>query len=981
MKPSITFFVFKLFLLIYFMPFKVAAQSSATLKSTISISTKFSGKNFPLVSKNKAAGIYFDKNDALVVEKAVKAFQNDIKLVTDIVPVLENNAAKLSGYTVIIGTLGESELINKLEKSNKIDVYKVKGKWETFGITLVDHPFPNVKQALVIYGSDKRGTAYGVFELSRIMGVSPFYWWADVVTEHKKEIYITPGETIIGPPSVKYRGIFINDEDWGIQPWAAKTFETNLKDIGPKTYAKVFELLLRLKANYIWPAMHPITGAFNKYPENKLVADSFAIVTGSAHPEPLLFNNASEWDEKTMGPWNYLTNKNNILNALDKRVKGNAPYESIYTIALRGIHDAGMVNNLPINERKNLLESAINDERSLLTKNIDKSISDIPQIFVPYKEVLDIYENGLNVPEDITLVWPDDNFGYIKRLSNEKERKRKGGSGVYYHVSYLGEPHDYLWLNTTPPALMYGEMKKAYDTGADRVWILNVGDIKGCEYATKLFLDMSWDINQFSFDNINEYETQWLSSIFGKQYQDDFRKITDEYYNLAFVHKPEYMGGGIEWNNNKNVDEKISDTQFSFTHYNEAKSRINRYDVIADKTTHILNSLDEKLKPAFFQLLYYPVKGAALMNKKMLFAQQNRNEAVQHFANANFLQSQVKAFQDSLISITNQYNSLLDGKWNHMMSLKQGYTATYFEMPPTETIIPKKHAELALVAEGESLFQASNKLHQLPVFNALTKKSYYIDVYNKGEEVLTWNAKTNEAWIKLSKSSGITPYEERIIVSLDWEKVPNQESFNGEIEFYANDKKQIVNIQAFNPKNIENTSGLYVEDNGVVSINAADFSRKIENNNIKIEVINGLGIENKAVKLGNITDKVQDRWNTERSRTEYDFYTFQRGKVDVYTYALPVFSLDNDHHTRYSVSIDKGVSSDAVAGSQEYTQLWRDNVLRNFSVYKSSLYIDKAGMHTLQIYCTDPGMIIQKIVVDLGGLKKSFLGPEPTKMK
>jgi len=360
MKISIVTFLNSTFFFAL-LPVCVSAQKTANTKDSLLISDQFVSGEFPLVYKSKASTIYYDNKDALVVAKVASAFQNDVKLVTGIVPQIKTDLKNLTSYPVIIGTLGQSALIDQLQKSNKIDVSKVKGKWETFGIAVVDHPFPKVKQALVIYGSDRRGTAYGVFEVSKLIGVSPFWWWADVVPAHKNNLFISPGVTITGPPTVKYRGIFINDEDWGMHPWASKTYDPQLGDIGPKTYAKIYELLLRLRANCIWPAMHPVSGAFNKYPANKLVADSFAIVTGSSHPEPLLFNNASEWNVKTMGPWNYDTNKKGILKVLSERVKENAPFESVYTIALRGIHDAGMVSNLPVSGKVKLLDSALQD--------------------------------------------------------------------------------------------------------------------------------------------------------------------------------------------------------------------------------------------------------------------------------------------------------------------------------------------------------------------------------------------------------------------------------------------------------------------------------------------------------------------------------------------------------------------------------------------------------------------------------------------
>jgi hypothetical protein len=974
----------------YFKPIYTVLAIAVSLNvfgqsNTAEVNFKNSPNSFPLVSNNKAASIFYDVNDALVVGKVAIFLKNDIADVTSITPIIKSEHQKLSDYPVIIGTIGKSKLVDNLITKKKLNVSNVAGKWESFGWSVINNPLPGVKKALVIYGSDRRGTAFGVLELSKSIGVSPFGWWADVPAKKQKEIYITSGDMMMGSPSVKYRGIFINDEDWGMTQWSKNTFEKNIGNIGPKTYAKVFELLLRLKANTIWPAMHPISDSFFKHPENKMVADSFAIVSSSSHPEPLMFNNASEWDHKTMGDWNYETNKEGILKALNNRVKENSNNETVYTIALRGIHDAGMINNLSDKDKVKLLENAIGDERNLLSNNIKKPIEEIPQIFIPYKEVLDVYERGLKVPEDVTLVWPDDNFGYIKRLSNAEERKRKGGSGVYYHISYLGEPHDNLWFSTTPPALIYEELSKAYSTGAKQFWMLNVGDLKGSEYSMGLFLDMAWDVSKFSFDNINQHEVNWLTDIYGEKYKSDFEQIIKGFYQLAFPHKPEYMGGGLEWINGQNKDEKFADTQFSLYNYKETENRLAAYTTIADKSKSILNSLPKNYQPSFFQLLYYQVKGSEMMNRKMLWAQQNRAQALSGYTNANLLKDSVVAMQQNLDLLTKEYNSLLDGKWNGMMSIKSGYTSTFYNLPPLNEVNALKESEMKVVVAGEDISQQKGIFHQLPTINAYDKavQSQLIYIYNKGENSFKWEAKTNQEWIKLSTKKGETKFTNQISVSIDWSKIPASEFFDGEVSITANNQIEKIAVSGFNPKvykeGILNDS--YVEHNGVIAFNAGDFNRKIENNDIKIRAVEGLGIEYSALKLGNILDPKQDRWNVNSPHAEYDFYAFSAGSVDVYTYALPTFSLDREHDTLYGIGLDKGVTADAVAGTQEYTQLWRDNVLRNFSVCKTTIYIDKPGKHTLQIYANSPGVIVQKVVMDFGGMKKSFLGPNAVKVK
>jgi hypothetical protein len=357
------------------------------------------------------------------------------------------------------------------------------------------------------------------------MGVSPFVWWADVMPNKKKLLFVT-GNYTSPAPSVKYRGIFLNDEDWGLQPWAAKTFEPETGDIGPKTYAKIFELMLRLKANLIWPAMHESTKAFFQIQGNAEVAKKYSILIGTSHAEPMLRNNVGEWNEKTMGHFNYITNKERVYKYWEDRVKESSGIDAIYTLGMRGVHDSKMEGIKDEKEAVPLLENIIKEQRELLARYVNKDVNTIPQAFTVYKEVLDIYDNGLKLPEDVTLVWPDDNYGYIQRLNNETEKKRPGGSGVYYHVSYWGRPHDYLWVSSTHPALVQEEMMKAYENGSSRIWVLNVGDIKPLEYNTELFMDMAYDVTSFKEKSYSrDHILQWAAGLFGKEHAPKIQSV------------------------------------------------------------------------------------------------------------------------------------------------------------------------------------------------------------------------------------------------------------------------------------------------------------------------------------------------------------------------------------------------------------------------------------------------------------------------
>ena len=524
------------------------------------------------------------------------------------------------------------------------------------------------------------------------------------------------------------------------------------------------------------------------------------------------------------------------------------------------------------------------------------------------------------------------------------------------------------------------EMRKAYDTGAKRYWLLNVGDIKPGELGMKTFLDMAWDIDKFDFDNINNHQVDFLVSIFGERYREDIEDVMNSYYHLGFQHKPEAMGWGYEWNN-EHVQERMTDTDFSFINYNEAEGRIQEYDRISDKSEKIWNALPESHKAAFYELVFYPVKGAALMNKKMLVAQQNRWYARQGRTATNYLADRVKSYHDSIDYYTDKYNSLLNGKWNHMMALAPGWTATYQKMPPLTTIDVPQKAEMRIFLPEQDSPLGKTTLNVLPCVNPYTRKESFIELYNVGKQVFTWNAKTSDSWIKLSRQNGTTQLQERIIVSVDWVKVPVGERITGEIEVISGGRQEKVYLPVFNPAypTVGELKGWYVEDNGCVSINPGKYHRKVENEDIKIKVIKGLGYENQCIQLGEAVEPVQNpRRSGEAAKVEYDFYTFNAGSVTVYTYALPVFPVNSERGTCFGIMIDNGLLKYASNNAKEYSGEWRENVYRNSTINAVTLNIDKPGKHTLKLICSDPGMIIQKVVIDMGGMKRSYLGPETT---
>jgi hypothetical protein len=618
------------------------------------------------------AVIVYNEADAPLVKHMAQVLADDIERVSGIAPLLSPQRGGSPKVQQLLPQSGEAErgliVLATVKCSNRHK--ELRGTWERYAIDTNGG-------SICITGSDARGLAYGVFHVSEAIGVSPWYWFADVpIDKTNKNVFNYAENYVSQSPCVQYRGIFINDEDWGLKTWAAQNYEKELGDIGPKTYDRVCELILRLKGNMLAPAMHSCTGAFYSHPESQVVADKWGVMITTSHCEPLLFNNAStsEWDKARDGEWNYETNSATIIKKLDDRIRETAQYDNIYTMGMRGLHDEAMHGSSDPADRARTLEKVIAKQREILVKYKKQKADRLPQIFVPYKETLDIYDAGLRVPDDITLVWPDDNYGYMKRVSNSAEQQRGGHSGVYYHISYLGTPHDNLWIATTAPMLMYEELKKAYDAGADRYWLLNVGDIKPMEIEMQQFFDMAWNFDSFSYDNANRYQAEWLARTFSLNSQlSSLNFILDNYYRLAWDRKPEFMGYEMEWDNNEN--NRLHDSDFSFE-TGTAQKRLTDYQDVCMAYDAIERQLSPAQQVALFEMLGYAIHSAYQMNRKFLYAQRNHETGSDVYAEMS------RHANREIERLRERYNSLLDGKWNHMLSqVPPGYTAKYHQMP------------------------------------------------------------------------------------------------------------------------------------------------------------------------------------------------------------------------------------------------------------------------------------------------------------
>ena len=537
----------------------------------------------------------------------------------------------------------------------------------------------NRKGQMVIEGGDAHGLAYGLMEVSRLMGVSPWEWWADATPRQLSSFTLKSNYTTHQQPSVEYRGIFINDEDWGLMPWANNYEGLGRGKIGPKVNARIFELLLRLRANYYWPAMHECTHPFFLTEGNREMAAKYGIYVGGSHCEPMASSTAVEWGLRGKGDYDYVNNSDNVKEFWENRVRDVKNQEIVYTLGMRGVHDGKMQGAKTIEEQKAVLQRVISDQREMLSKHINGDLTQIPQVFIPYKEVLDIYNAGLEVPEDITLMWCDDNYGYIRHFPTEAERNRKGGNGIYYHVSYWGRPHDYLWLCTFSPNLLHQQMSMAYERGIQKMWILNVGDIKPAEYQIELFMDMAWNINEVNRKGVEQHMSDFYAREFGKNNARDITEMMEEHYRLATIRRPEFMAG----TRTEESDRKYWGTQRELPWSDGYKAqRIGEYRNISDKAEKIFKSIALDRRDTYFQLVKYPVQGATQMNYKYLCP---LNESAEAY--------------DSIASLTRIYNQGIGnfGKWNGIMDMHPRRLSVF--SPVTSPLAPSHEKE---ITENES---------------------------------------------------------------------------------------------------------------------------------------------------------------------------------------------------------------------------------------------------------------------------------------
>ncbi len=935
------------------------------------ITTQKTPGAFPIVSGKKISTICVDNHDYFLVNKAVSLLQQDIERVTLRRPVVTN---KLSGDNlIIIGSVGRSSLIKKLAAKKNIDTSDLAGKWETYKLQVVKHPFEGVEKALVIMGSDRQGTAYGVFTLSRQMGVSPWYWWADVPVKKKKEVFVKEGTYNYGSPAVKYRGIFLNDEAPALSGWVREKFgdlESGSRATNPSTkgynhhfYVHVFELLLRLRANYLWPAMW--NNSFDVDDTlNPILANKYGIVMGTAHNEPMM-RSRKEWRDFGNGPWDYETNAATLDSFWKQGIRRMDDRQSIVTIGMRGNGDKAMSKETNIA----LLEKIVAKQRRIIEEVTGKPASETPQDWALYKEVQDYYDEGMRVPEDVTLLYADDNWGNIRRLPELKDSAREGGYGLYYHFDYVGGPRNYKWINTNQISRIWEQMHLAYQYHVRKIWIVNVGDLKPMEFPISFFLDEAWHADKWTVHDMENYTSSWVEEQFGAENVEKITNIINEYTRYNSRCKPELL----------------SSTTYSLNHYKEAERVVNDYQYIARQAHTIYEKLPKAYKPAFYQLVLYPVETSANLNELYVTVAKNRLYAKQGRAMTNELGARAKLLfiKDSLLS--HFYNKVMEnGRWDHMMDQTHiGYTnwqePPHNNMPKTDSISIPKEADMGVaIQSSDEWYPDASDSMALPVFDRHNRQKYEIEIFNRGQDPFSFKIQKSKPWIQVSQISGKLELQKRIMISIDWKRVPEGElkafiTVEGPKNQHVRVYIKIDNRAVLSTAN--QLSDAFLESNGVISIEAAHYCKAVETKGMRWATIPGLGRTLSGVTALPVTAPAVNPVKGS-PYLEYKVYIKDTGSVYLSAYLSPTLNFQNNPEgLRFAVSIDDHSPEIVNMAGKTAQEKWAKWVSDNVNIQKVDWYIRKPGIHRIKFWLVDPGVVLQKIVMDFGGLKSSYLGP------
>jgi hypothetical protein len=946
----------------------LTASPSLGLHTDIIVSSAPPPGAFGLVTADQTAPVWYDRNDYPGVVRVVGDLQADIERVTSRKPLVGPDQPTAT-HCVIVGTVGRNAVIDALIAAGKLDASDLRGKWESFVITTIAAPAPGIKQALVIAGSDKRGTIYGTYELSEQLGVSPWYWWADVPSKHREQAYILPGRYASGEPVVRYRGIFLNDEAPCLTGWARGKFG----GLNSKFYTKVFELLLRMRANYLWPAMWD--NAFNEDdPENPRLADEYGIVMGTSHHEPMMRAH-KEWTDHREhygnGQWNYATNAEALKRFFREGIARNKKYENLITIGMRGDGDEAMVSTGSMHSDIEQLERIFTDQRRIIGDEMHTDPAKVPQLWALFTEVQKYYENGLRPPDDVTLLWTDDNTGSLRRLPTADERNRSGGAGIYYHIDMHGGPYAYQWINTNPFPKIAEQMNLAYEYGANRIWIVNVGDLKPLELPIEFFLRLAWNPAALNKDKIADYTRRWAEREFGPDHAAEIADLVTRYTKYNGWRKPE----------------QISPDTFSPLNYEEAERVEAAWRDVTERAEKLYKLLPANQRDAFYQLVLHPAKASGVVAEINIWAGRNHLFAKQGRASTNAAAMRVRELFREDQALTDYYNhTLAGGKWDHLMD--QTHLGQFSWEPPRVNVMPA----VSEVSPGDDdLYGVSIEGDVnawpdhygeavLPAFDSFHPRHSYVEVFAQGTKPITYTITTEQPWIRITRD--LSPrLDARYWVDIDWAKLPAGTS-TGAISVQGKLPAIGIKVVANKTSAEQNlaSQGRFASSDGPISIMATGATRRTEVGGVRWEEVPDYGRGAAALAIYPVTS-ASILPPSPAPTLDYPVYLPRSGDFDITLIVGPVMDFVPGRGMRIAVAFDDQPPHviDIFANRAAETFLgrsWSAHAARDNARYlHSSLHVTAAGPHLLKIGMVDPGIVLEKIIIHDRPLPASYFGP------
>ncbi|MGY2078805.1 glycosyl hydrolase 115 family protein [Modestobacter sp. SYSU DS0657] len=985
---------------------------------------------FPLAVPGRAATLVVDPGEFEGVQRAVGDLAEDIAQVTGQTPKVVTGAVPAEREVVIVGTIGHSPLVDSLVAAGKVDVSGIAGEWETSLQQVVEDPMPGVEQALVIAGSDQRGTIYGAYDVSRGIGVSPWQFWNDVVPRHRETVYVLPGRHTQGTPDVKYRGFFINDENPQLGRWAPRFFGPGKAEGFPngfnaEFYGQVFETMLRLKANYLWPAVWGRAFAEDD-PANHETASRYGVVMGTSHEAPMM-RGIEEWNRHAVpaqrdaagnivepgsdpyggtGEWSFRRNRAAIeaywREGIQRMV--DQGFEGVVTIGMRGNGDVA----LPDGEGIDLMQEIIATQRRIIEEVTGKPADQTPQVWTLYKEVQRYWDEGLRAPEDVTVIMTDDNWGNMRKLPQPSDA-RPGGFGLYYHFDYVGDGRNYKWVDTTPLPNLWEQLEQSASAGISDLWVTNVGDLKGNEVPTQFFLDYAWDTQRWGLDQLHEWERRFAAENFGPTFAEDIAEVLHQYGVLQSRRKPELLNRAISLDETKDLRTDPSavlyddeGNPFSLTAYREMDRVTADWQELAAQADRLSKRVLPAQRDTFFQLVGYPVQATAnvyeLRNAQftnLLYAEQGR-------AATNRLADEAEAHFAEDQAMADRYNTeIADGKWEGFQTQphigygdveRYGPNAGWQQPEENHEALPDEIypalqrievpavAEMGVAIEGsEQSWPASSAPAVLPVYSRYAgTPAPYVEVFNKGTQAFEYTITPGVPWVHLDKPRGRVTDQVRAELIVEWGRAP-QGRTEVPLTITGPDGAQVVVTAVIEKPDVRGAQG-FVEGGGYVSMNAEHYSRAVETNGVTWTTIPDIGRDSDGVKPYPLRTPRQTPGG-DSPHLAYEMHLTTTGPVDVTAYLSPRNDVLPPEGLQYAISIDDAppqvVDIIAETGANDTTmnRQWQRNTSDNVNRTTTQHVIETPGHHVLKFWMVDPTVVLQKLVVDTGGELPSYLGP------